>query len=43
MNIGTEAMTVYIIMYILACIRSGWYPHIIIISIVGIKEASNAI
>ena len=33
---------VYIIIYILAWIRSGWYPHIIIIIIVGISEASKA-
>lgn len=40
-NIGREAVTVYNIKYILACIRSGWYPHVIIIIIVGISEASN--
>lgn len=40
---GREAVTVYIIRYNLACNRSGWYPHPIIINIVGIKEASNNI
>jgi hypothetical protein len=42
-NIGKDAVTVYIIKYILACIRSGWYPHSIIMNIVGIREASNQI
>lgn len=40
-NIGNDAVTVYIIRYMLAWIRSGWYPHIIIIIIVGTKDASN--
>jgi len=40
-NIGKEAVIVYIIKYILACKRSGWYPHVIIITIVGINDASN--
>lgn len=40
---GSDATTVYSIRYILACIRSGWYPHSIIRAIVGIKEASNQI
>lgn len=40
---GRDAETVYNIKYILAWIRSGWYPHNIIRSIVGIKDASNAI
>lgn len=42
-NIGRDAVIVYIIKYIFACNRSGWYPHIIIITIVGIKDASNQI
>lgn len=42
-NIGSEAVIVYIIKYILACKRSGWYPQFIIIIIVGIREASNQI
>jgi hypothetical protein len=41
MNIGSEAVIVYIIKYILACSRSGWYPHVIIISMVGMRDASN--
>lgn len=40
-NIGSDAVTVYNIRYILAWSRSGWYPHIIIIAIVGISDASN--
>jgi hypothetical protein len=40
-NIGKEAVTVYNIKYMLACMRSGWYPHSIINNMVGIKEASN--
>jgi hypothetical protein len=40
-NIGSEAVIVYIIKYILAWSRSGWYPHVIIMSIVGIRDASN--
>jgi hypothetical protein len=40
---GNDAVTVYIIKYILAWTRSGWYPHIIIIIIVGIRDASNQI
>lgn len=42
-SMGSEAIIVYIIMYILACTRSGWYPHTIIIIIVGTKDASNQI
>lgn len=42
-NIGKDAEIVYIIKYILACSRSGWYPQVIIITIVGIREASNQI
>jgi len=42
-NIGSEAVIVYIIKYILACSRSGWYPQVIIIIIVGIRDASNQI
>jgi len=42
-NIGKDAVIVYNIKYILACIRSGWYPHAIIIINVGINEASNQI
>lgn len=41
MNIGKDAVIVYNIKYILACRRSGWYPHVIMITIVGIKDASN--
>ena len=40
-NRGRDAVTVYMIKYILACVRSGWYPHNMIRSIVGIREASN--
>jgi hypothetical protein len=40
-NSGSEAVIVYIIMYIPACNRSGWYPHPRIINRVGINEASN--
>jgi hypothetical protein len=40
---GSEAVTVYIIRYILAWSRSGWYPHSMISAIVGISDASNAI
>lgn len=43
MNIGRDAVIVYIIRYILACNRSGWYPHDIIINIVGTRDASNQI
>jgi len=39
---GKEAVIVYIIRYIPAWSRSGWYPHAIIRSIVGINEASKA-
>jgi len=42
-NIGSEAVIVYNIRYKLAWRRSGWYPHVIIIAIVGISEASNQI
>lgn len=42
-SIGNDAAIVYIIIYILACMRSGWYPHSIIIIIVGISDASNII
>lgn len=42
-NIGRDAVIVYIIRYIFAWSRSGWYPHIIIITIVGIRDASNQI
>jgi len=38
---GRDAVIVYIIKYILACRRSGWYPHVIMITMVGIREASN--
>lgn len=40
-NIGSEAVIVYSIKYMLAWSRSGWYPHVIIITIVGISDASN--
>lgn len=40
---GKEAVIVYIIKYILAWIRSGWYPQIRIINKVGIRDASNQI
>jgi len=40
-SIGKEAKMVYIIRYIPACNRSGWYPHNKMMSRVGIKEASN--
>jgi hypothetical protein len=40
-SIGKEAKIVYIIKYIPACKRSGWYPHNRMMSKVGIKEASN--
>jgi len=43
MNIGNDAVIVYNIKYILACSRSGWYPHVIMITIVGISDASNQI
>lgn len=42
-SIGREAEIVYIIKYMLAWTRSGWYPHVMIIIIVGIREASNQI
>lgn len=42
-NIGKEAVIVYSIKYILAWRRSGWYPHVMIIIIVGIRDASNQI
>jgi len=42
-NNGSEAATVYINKYILAWDRSGWYPHNIIIIMIGINEASNII
>jgi hypothetical protein len=42
-NMGRDAVTVYNIRYILAWTRSGWYPHNIIMSIVGTREASNQI
>lgn len=42
-SIGSDAVTVYMIKYILACTRSGWYPHTIIIIMVGINDASNQI
>lgn len=38
---GRDAVTVYIIRYILACRRSGWYPHARMRNKVGIKEASK--
>lgn len=38
---GSDAVTVYSIRYILACMRSGWYPQPIIRSMVGIKDASK--
>jgi len=41
-NKGREAVTVYIIIYTLACNRSGWYPHPKINTIVGSKENSNS-
>jgi len=40
-SIGREAVIVYIIKYILACNRSGWYPQDIIINIVGTRDASK--
>jgi len=43
MSIGKDAVIVYIIKYMPAWIRSGWYPQIEIISSVGINEASNQI
>jgi hypothetical protein len=42
-NIGRDAVIVYNIKYILAWSRSGWYPQVIIITIVGMREASNQI
>jgi len=42
-NIGRDAVIVYIIKYILAWSRSGWYPQVIMIIMVGIREASNQI
>lgn len=38
---GREAVTVYIMRYIPACIRSGWYPQPRIRRRVGIREASK--
>ena len=38
---GNEAQMVYIIMYIDAWRRSGWYPHFRIRNKVGISDASN--
>lgn len=40
-NMGRDAVIVYNIKYILACNRSGWYPHVIIMIIVGMRDASN--
>lgn len=40
-SMGSDAIMVYIIMYILACTRSGWYPHSMMMIMVGIREASN--
>lgn len=40
---GSDAVIVYIIMYIPACIRSGWYPQPRIKNRVGINETSNEI
>lgn len=40
---GREATVVYIIRYIPACRRSGWYPQSRISTRVGISEASNRI
>jgi len=40
-SIGREAVIVYIIKYILACNRSGWYPQDMIINIVGTRDASK--
>jgi len=40
-NRGREPVIVYIIIYIPACIRSGWYPHPKIKNNVGIRENSN--
>jgi len=40
---GRDALIVYIIIYILAVFRSGWYPHIIIIKRIGISDSSNII
>jgi len=42
-NIGNDAVMVYIIKYIPACIRSGWYPQYMMIRSVGMREASNQI
>jgi len=42
-NIGKEAQIVYIIIYIPACIRSGWYPQNKIIKRVGTRVASKQI
>lgn len=38
---GSEALTVYNIIYIPACSRSGWYPQPKININVGINDASN--
>lgn len=40
---GKDAVTVQIIIYILACRRSGWYPHIKIKINVGINAISKKI
>lgn len=40
---GREAVKVYISIYNLAAIRSGWYPHRIISAAVGISVDSKAI
>lgn len=42
-NSGREAVRVYISIYNLAAIRSGWYPHRIMRAAVGISVDSNAI
>jgi len=38
---GREAVIVYIIMYIPACVRSGWYPHPRMRIRVGIRDISK--
>lgn len=38
---GRDAVIVYIIRYMPAWIRSGWYPHPIIMISVGMRDSSN--
>jgi len=40
-NIGIDAVIVYNMIYSLAVFRSGWFPQMTIMNIVGISEVSN--